>query len=683
MPESLLGTPGRTDARTLAEYGDEFRRSPPLQQAVESLSKWFRVLRTARYEAAYADARLKAAFADAEDNPVAWCSASLAYLPPMMENSLSVVIGKSGVVEHLPPFVRYLLGRASMRCMIGMPSGSAGLALAYGLIWPLTHDGVSAAGADDELAERLADFPEALAEVKDQARRLEETAVAKAFDFERDRVSHSIRQAAEPTSLEACSHWQIGQLPLNLDFGRVVQVVGSNDISAAVNLLELIGNPALVAAVLGRFETLSVREKSDLLRSLDPIFGDDGRWTQRTAAWMVLLDLEARLSATLEEQNGTVRLGGSRPSIPESVIQDGLESVIEALLSRPDGRRLALEWLAHLLWAVLLSRAQRAVPGEEDFSAFEPRRVLLKAVSSSLAREEWARPVRVWGLFGGSRLVMDIDRNHTPIQDLPLVLPVWRDWLGQANTLIPIAVAVQLWEDTSSSPGWLVPWVRSVCRKLEANSATRQLAEASPSQAAGYLAWPLVHSGQPSERFGELWADANWQLTRARFSPLEEAADRARPCVALIRVGLCMLEWAKLAQTAGNIEALASSLADAIDQVRYTLPELGVAEWSALSGSLVGAMAANGLLKEGGCERLLARYQGDDGSLAAAAVNAVANSVPHHEVHQALASLGEDAGELAERWARWNNQFAKDGAGHPSEFLSHLLAISSQGAVTP
>ena len=268
-----------------------------------------------------------------------------------------------------------------------------------------------------------------------------------------------------------------------------------------------------------------------------------------------------------------------------------------------------------------------------------------------------------------------VDDSYHPAGEVPLLLPLWRDWLGQRNSLAPIAVAVHLWDAAVSPASWLAAWVRLLCRDLEDQPVTHQLTEAGPSQASAYLAWPLVHSGLPSERFDELWSDAGWQLTRARFSKLEQAADAVRPCVAIIRVGLRMLEWSTLG-SANDAGALASSLADAIDEVRYTLPEMGLSEWSSLVGKLAGVMAATGHLKDGGCEQLLTRYDGDDDSLAAAAVNAAANGVPAWEVRKALTAIGEDASKLAERWATWNQRLAKDERGQPGTFFVHLLAIS-------
>ncbi len=679
LPEPAVRKPGwRMRADSLRE---QLQRSPQLEGAIESLSMWFDLLRRSPYNAENADERLRAAFASETDNPVAWCAAATAYLPPEVETSLSSVMGPDALLNILDSLLEYVLGRACMRCLMARPSDTSGLSLAYGLLWPTVRDGISYAGADDELLERLGVMDDARAEIVAEARRLGENPGVVVGSFGRDRTAQAIQNASTPESLEACTNWQIRDLPINLHFGRIIQAIGSADAPFAAILLETIRNPALVASVLGRPDILSIQASANLLRSVGPIFGPDDRWTRGTTAWMVLLDIEAKLSAPLQEQARAVRLGAPRPPDPGGIVkQEELDVVAEALLARADGPRLALEWLAHLLWSVLLQSPPSGAGGD-TLSDLDHRAVLLNALAARFRQKDWANTLRVWMLFGGSPLVAGANGPRRVAQEAPLLLPLWRDWLGRPNALVPVAVAVQLCDDALPVPTWLPEWVTMLCRDLEGYSFTLQLADTGPAPAAGYLAWPLVRSSAPSERFKLLWSDATWQLTRARFSKLEDAADRVRPCAAIIRIGLRMLEWAALVG-AEDPDELAWSLADAIDEVRYTLPEIGLAEWSTLVGILAGSMAGAGLLKDGGCRRLLARYVGDDNSLAAAAVNAVANGMTAWEVRQALASIGEDVGDLTVRWETWNERFARDGSGKPSAFLGQLLAVS-QAAKAP
>lgn len=683
MPESPPGLSIRPPWRIHADdLREQLQRIPRHEEAIGNLSKWFEVLRGPLYEAQNTDERLQAALASETDNPVVWCFGVPAYLPPELKALLSDRISPDAPAEILDPLIRYALGRACMKSMMLRPSDTAGLSLAYGLLWPLAHDGIAYAGADDELLHQLVAATEARVEIEAEARRLGENPIGAARRFDRDRTAQAIQQASSPESLEACTHWQIRGLHLDLHFGRVIQVIGSSDTALAAKLLDTIGNAALVATVMRGSGILDIPAKANLLRSVSPVFDLKNCWTGRTTAWIILLDIEERLSEPLQEQVRVVRSGGTHPPAPGAIVEQEVAVAAEALLSRPDGARLALEWLAHLLWSTLLLRTPATRAGGDNLSALEPLSVLLQALGAHFGREDWANPLRVWALFGGSPLVTDVSNSYRPAQELPLLLPLWRDWLGQPNTFGPIAVAVYLWDYTVSSPGWLAKWIRLLCQDLEGHPAMLQLVEAEPSQAARYLAWPLVRSGRPSERFGELWSDAGRQLTRARFAKIEKAADAVQPCVALIRVGLHMLEWSTL-NSVDDAGGFASLLADAVDEVRYTLPEIGIAQWSTMAGKLAGVMAAIGLLKDGGCERLLARYDGDDDSLAAAAINAAANGVPAWEVRQALASIGVEAGELAERWETWNARFARDEGGRPSNYLAQLLAIGEAVAKPP
>ena len=322
------------------------------------------------------------------------------------------------------------------------------------------------------------------------------------------------------------------------------------DTAFAARLLDAIGNAALVASAIRGADILDIPAKVGLLRSVGLVFDLNDRWTGRTTAWMILLDIEEKLLAPLQAQNGVVRSGGARPSDPLAIIGQEVAIAAEALLSRPDGARLSLEWLAHLHWSVLRLPTQSLKAGGDDLSAFEPWPLLLKALLARFGQEGWANPLRIWALFGGSLLAVDKNNLTRPARKAPLFLPLWRDWLGKPNTLVPIAVAMGFWDSAVLPSGWLAEWVRHLCQNLEGHPAMHQLVAVEASLAARYLAAPLVCSGLPSERFSELWSDANWQLTKARFSKLEDHADVVQPCVALICVGLHMLEFSGImAQT--------------------------------------------------------------------------------------------------------------------------------------
>jgi hypothetical protein len=669
--------PGNSDWTMCADkLRHQAQQIPKLDETIATLSRWFDALRAPPYDDQNADERLGAAFGSGTDHPAAWCARVSADLPPELAIPLSDSIGSAAPFETLNSLVNYIFGRACMRSVMATPSDTSGLSLAYNLLWPMAYrNGGAYAGADDELLAQLDTATDARAEVEAEAQRLKQNPVLAAGTLDLDRTRGAIQQASSPKSLETCANWQVRQLPIRLKFGRVVQVIGLSDAAFAIKLLETINNPALVASALSYSGVSDIPAMAHLLNRADQVFDKDNRWTRGTTAWMVLLEIEQRLLTLLEEQIRAVRLGAPVPPDPEAIIRRQLDAAAEAVLSRSDGPRLVLEWLAHLLWSILIMRAPLPGTDIDDLSSLDPRRVLLNAAGACFTRADWANPIRIWALFDGSLLVAGANDSYRLVKEVPLRLPMWHDWLEQENTIVPAALAVLFPGDRASSLSWLASWVRLICQNLQGLSVVHQLTEPGPSQAARHLAWPLARTGRPSERFAELWSDAGWQLTRARFSKLEDAASTVRPCVALVRIGLYMLEWSKLFNN-DDVRALASLLADAIDEMRYTLHDPVGDQWPTLAGKLAGVMAATGLLKDGGCERLLARYEGDDDALAAASVNMAANGVPSWQVRQALASIGVDAHELADRWEGWNRRVARDRSGKPTDFLKCLQSIS-------
>ena len=665
---------GRDDA--LDSIRRRFHDSASLQEGVVHLSRWFGILRAPPYSGFNEDERLLAAVASVDDHPVRWCSARSLRLPLDVETSLAAAAPDGSTLDTLDPLVRYVLGRAAMRCMADAPGGSSGLSLAYGLLWPLLRGAEADAGADDELAVAATLGSEARGEIEAQARRFAADPAMAARSFDRQRTTQALLAAARPASLEACAHWNVRELALDFPFGQVVRPLAAADAGFTAGVLATLGNPALVAAALGSSAAgLEPLRSRAVLRSLPSVFDAGGRWTEEATAWMVVLHLEDGLSGILDDQLRAVRSGAAPPQDPVAVVSAGMSDTVDAVLARPDGPRLTLEWLARLVWSAILGPRPFGQGVDERFDALQPRAVLLNALAARLEREEWANPVRVWTLFSGGPAVSVLERGEVPKGDFAGQLPTWRDWLGQPNPLVPLAVAVQLLPGSVSVPAMLPAWIKLLFRNLRGASCDHQMAEAGPNQAASYLAWPLASASGAAETFADLWSDSGWLRTSARFAGLEEAPEAVRPCFALLRVGLRMLQF-QAATEGENGAGLATALADAVDEVRYTLPEIGITEWPSLAGSLAGIMATRGLLAGDAVGGLLARYQGDDAALAAAAVNMAANGVPATEVRRALESLGERADRLARRWEAWNDRFARDDRGKPSDFLARLTEIA-------
>ena len=654
-----------------------FAESASLQEGVFHLARWFGILRVPPYSQSNEDERFMSAVASEDDHPVTWCLAKSLRLPLDIEASLAAATSDGNTLDTLNPLVRYVLGRAAMRCVADEPGGSSGLSLAYGLLWPLLRGGEANAGADDEVAVAATPGSKARDEVEAQARRFSSDPALAAQSFDRQRTTQALLAAARPASLEACAHHTVRDLALDFSFGQVVRPLAAIDARFAAGVLATLGHPSLVASVLGSGAAgLDPARSRAIVRLLPSVFEAGGRWTGETTAWMVVLHLEDGLSGILDDQLRAVRSGAAAPQDTVAVISAGMSDTVEAVLARSDGPRLALEWLGRLVWSAILGPRPFGQGVDERLDALQPRAILLSALAARLEGEDWANPARVWTLFSGGPAVSVLERGEVPGENLAGQLPVWRDWLGQPNALVPLAAVVQLLIGSGSVPAMVPAWIKLLFRNLRGSSFDQKMAEAGPNQAASYLAWPLIRCGRAADAFAGLWSDSGWLRTSARFAGLEEAPEAVRPCVALLRVGLRMLQFQTAAEGEDSV-GLAAALADAVDEIRYTLPEIGISEWPSLAGTLAGIMAARGLLVGDAVGGLLARYHGDDAALATAMVNMAANGVPASEVRRALEAIGENADQLVRRWEAWNDRFARDGNGKASEFLLRLTEIGS------
>lgn len=385
-----------------------------LQDAIKHLADWFAILRAPPYTQSNPDERLLMAFESDVDHPVSWCAARSLRLSLDIETSLAAATSTGNSVASLDPLTRYILGRAAMRCMAGAPTGSSGLSLAYELLWPLMH-GEAFEGSDDELAAAAGPATEARGEVEAEARRLRADPVIAARRFDTGRTSQALTAAAQPISLEACSHPNVRKVWLDLPFGRIVRTLASNDPEFGARLIAMLGNPSLVAGVLdGGAAGLDAVRSASVLQYLLPIFDAEARWTGETTAWMVVLHIEDRLVEILDSQLRTVRSGGANPQDPAAAVAAELLSSTNAILSRTDGPRLALEWFAHLIWSAILNVKRLSRNNTFEFAALAPHAILLNALTTLLEKEDWANPIRVWRLFSGGPVVAIIEKGELP-----------------------------------------------------------------------------------------------------------------------------------------------------------------------------------------------------------------------------------------------------------------------------
>ncbi len=314
-----------------------------------------------------------AALANSDDNPTAWCLAKDCALTGAMALELG---GPPPAGEGFSPFTTYLLGRALMLGAVHAPCGTNGLSDTYELVFPLGWGGLAALAADEELATSLDTKPDARDEVAAEAARLASAPWRAATGFDRARTEAAITAAGSPTSLAACRSFRILDLPIDLPFARVLQVIGKSDPAFAAQLLDTIGNPAIVAAMLPNLGIMNLHALVQLLPHFVAVFDEQHVWTRRSAAWVALLSIERLLL-------GQLKAGADGPTAEPSP-QALIDEVVTALDTRPDGHRLELEWLAHMAWQVAQSIALPLGSPTEAKTRLVPVLELLQAVAERL-----------------------------------------------------------------------------------------------------------------------------------------------------------------------------------------------------------------------------------------------------------------------------------------------------------
>jgi hypothetical protein len=581
----------------------------------------------------------------------------------------------------------YVLGRATMESAITEPRGTGGLTLAYNWFEEIDGAYFSYGGADDRLLDSDTLPEPVLDEMRNEAQRFGKEPQRAAYLFDHARSSEAIRRAAESESLEAAVNRHVTEARVDLPFGRIVLVVSGKWPALGAELLSALANPVLIAAALADRSLIAAELLASLLQHAPPAFDESGSWS---GSFVVRLLLHAFEIWCIELIRNEVMGSGDVTKVDVAdlshLVSMEVTEILRVSIERSDGTRLLLEWLAHLVKSMLSSLTAPWADRRSNVIRSAPVQALTEAVAAGLRGTPLSEPQSVWDLFGGSSVVLGVDRANPKVsrQDLPR----WDDFRGEGDAMVPIAVSVLLARDDgriSDCARQLVTWIRLAFMWLEdePDLHLHTLVERSSGELQRILAFPLSKVPQPDAALSSLWEDANWRRTRARFGAPEASAKLIQSCAAVVHLGVHLIRWLPAgSDTAQDAKDVASRLADMIDEARYTLPELGLASWSEMVGTLAGAMAVHKLLEDGAsCHAFLSRYVGDDDALAAAVVGALANGASRSNLASGLRDNGEDPSDLKERWMRWNDRFARDGQGALSPFASRLAEIANGSAM--
>ena len=237
-----------------------------------------------------------------------------------------------------------------------------------------------------------------------------------------------------------------------------------------------------------------------------------------------------------------------------------LISALDVIALRADGPRLAIEWLAHLLWSWIIGSGRAGRRGK----SIERREALFRQLIDECAKRGWTAPARIWSMFGG-----------LPVESFPSAeaiksagMPVWQDWCGRVSYAVPLAVACCTFDGDARKTEWLVQWLSSVFPLLKDDFALISLSGSSAARLPGLLAISIANAPCPAAAFRAAWSDAEGARLEAQFLDFLGGQTVVRTCEAIIRVGL-----GALARGGNSSIELASVLADAIDEARYCYPE--------------------------------------------------------------------------------------------------------------
>ena len=663
--------------RLLVSVREEFSLLAGSADGVRSLARWFQWLKPQISQETSIGTSVLETLRSTTNNPVEWCATENLALPTAL--SADLIRQRSDEVPKFDPssLTLYMFGRAAMESVISEPSGTAGLTRAYEWLQGIDGGYLSYPGAEDRLLEADTLSESVVQELRNEARRLAEEPHRATKPYDRARSSDAIRRAIEIKSLEAAVAWHLTEVHIDLPLGRVIMVVSAKWPALGGELLATLANPVLIAAAFADGDLSNSEVLISLLPCAPPAFGESGNWLGSSVARLILHAFETRCVERIRGE--TSRLPDVTKADPMGFSRAVLSEVIDimnACRQRSDGSRLALEWLVHLVCATASSRSAPWADSRSNFVRSVPIQALTEAVAEVLRDTPLNEPQAVWDLFGGTSV--DLNRCNEDLNAPESHLPRWDDSRGEADAISPIAVSALLIRDnerTSNCACQLRAWVRLAFMRLEdePDLHLHRLVARSSGDLPRLLAWPLSKAPEPADALSLLWEDANWRRTRARFATLAGSAKLTQSCAAVVHLGMPILPDAGQA-----VKKVASRLSDMVDELRYTLPELGHGSWSEIVGTMAGVMAAHGLLKDSAtCSAFLSRYVGDDDALASAVVNALANGASREDLVWGLCDNGEDPRELTERWMRWNYRLARDQQGGLSLFASRLAEIAT------
>lgn len=622
------------------------------------------------------------------NRPVEWCGKRRLPLGPKLSDELKR-LASSGRAEDLGREPSFVLGAALMEAALNDPRGSEGLTLPLKMAGHLGN-GMAWVGAEQRLSKFAAtQHPAIVSEIDSEIARWAANPLGQKRVLDTRFIQGDLEAWKTAVGLEQALGSGHSDGMLHTDLATVLMAIARTAPDFVAIRLDKLAHPTVVKAVLDhRFKTDETVLLA-LLRAAPTIADSEGTWNHRFAARLIVDELEDRCEQVLSEDARVRRVNGLPPPTHEdvgSLVGQLVPLMMDVLLARPDCSLLVSEWLAHLV-AAYVGRAYHQTGNQLDMQ-LSAAMVFLDQVGKSCASSTWAQPWALWKQFGGDPgavLVSETGKDTTEDRKLEqLAHPAWINGRGQRDCVTPVLVAVQFATDQKTrAQDDLVRWMETIVVGLQGEPYLFQLGRQQSALIAAYLAWPLGKVNSPSSHMADLWDRLTKTRLLAKSSPTQESTDYVDCCTAVAMIGIAAILANKDAALPEQMY-LAHLVSNIVDEIRFSLPGVGLNSWGTLSGRLAATMADSGLLTRNvdAMEDVLERYLGDDEGLVYVLVNIARDPVDRHEVGQVLNNLGVELQELTDRWLLWNRREAL-GATNPgarkkvqeSEFDQKLIQL--------
>jgi hypothetical protein len=654
-------------ARAESASRSEFACTPAADTSIRALSAWISWLRTFRPECLENGSQFLATVRDGtEANPLNWCDARNLVLAPNLRAELTAAS------SDLSPFAAYALGRAAMSAVLSEPAGTGGLTLAYRMVDRLDQLGIGFAGCNDALSESsIKALPNALDEIDREIARLADDPISTARSFDREAAFGAVRMWQEAAGIEQVLDWRINEVPVELfSFANVLLSISRSAPEEVGCRIEGLRHPCLIKHVLDMADQATILK---LLEHTPAAFDGNYHWLRRSAARLALDAFEAHCIESIV----VLRSRASDEKVAEEnaaiEMRECLVAVGEVLSKRSDGPRLTLEWLAHLL-NESVGRESSESSRIKQSDRFRILLLLLNTAIDRFTSEAWAEPREMWCLYGADRAAFSSEE----LAKSNCVIPVWRNGIGRADAVTPVAVAALITRSAAaqkSRVSEISPWLAAIFNRLEHEPALLWLSSLPSSILFDVLAWPMGYSDDPAKWLATTWGAASSARLSSRFNRVEDkiasrglrwdndlVARKMDRCSAIIELGSWILRWISSRENRETIAPpLAQLLQDLVDEYRYCVPPLHVNRDSRLVAMLSVGMAVAGLLVDADSyARFVSRYVGDDDALVAAVSNTAANGVPTEVITAGLKNAGVGIHDLRDRWIAWQKKLSHE-----------------------